>query len=246
MSYRLEDKKTMLAVGRRLYEKGFVVASDGNLSIRWGDGRFLVTKSGICKGEMTLNDLLVCDEYGRTISRGKVSSEILLHVTTYRLRPDVNAVIHAHPPFAIAFTLAERSLTEVLLPEIVMTLGEIPTAPFAAPASPEGAEVIQPAIINHDAVILDRHGSLTVGKDLWEAYYKLERLEFAARIIQTAQVLGRPKSLTPEEMAQVREAIQRYRTKDSVTPYSLVKSSVSKTRFPTLPLRAPSVKMGNS
>lgn len=207
----LKARSEMIAVGKRMYEKGFIVASDGNLSVRLGPNRFLVTGSGVCKGELKEKDLVLCDERGRIIRGGRVSSEILLHLTAYHLRPDINAVIHAHPPFAIAFTLTNRSLAEAVLPEVVMSLGNIPTTLFAAPASPEGAEVIKTAILNHDAIILDRHGSLTVGKDLWDAYYKLERLEFAAKVIQAAYVLGEPKTLTQEELAQVQRALERYR-----------------------------------
>ncbi len=204
-------RKEMLAVGKRLYEQGFVVATDGNLSVRLGNGRFLVTRSGVCKGDMVDRDLVICDQSGRTIRGGRVSSEVLLHLAAYKLRPDVMAVIHAHPPIAVSFTLAGVSLEEALLPEVVMSLGKIPTSLFAAPASPEGAEVIRAEILHHDAIVLDRHGSVTVGKTLWESYHKLERLEFAARVTHYAKALGEVKALTPEEMTQVQTSLDRYR-----------------------------------
>jgi len=201
----------MLAVGKRLYEKGFVVATDGNLSVRLGNGRFLVSRSGVCKGDMVDQDLVICDQNGNTIRGKRVSSEVLLHLAAYRIRPDVMAVIHAHPPVAVSFTLAGVSLEEALLPEVVMSLGKIPTSLFAAPASPEGAEVIRAEILHHDAIILDRHGSVTVGKTLWEAYHKLERLEFAAKVTHFAKSLGEVKPLSPEEMTQVQKSLDRYR-----------------------------------
>jgi L-fuculose-phosphate aldolase len=205
-------RREMLEVGKRLYEKGFVVATDGNLSVRLDRGRFLVTRSGICKGDMTDRDLVICDQAGKTIRGAKVSSEVLLHLAAYRLRPDVMAAIHAHPPVAVAFTLAGMSLTETLLPETVMSLGSIPTTLFAAPSSPEGAEVIREAITKHDAIVLDRHGSLTVGKNLWEAYHKLERLEFAAKVTHAARLLGEIKTLSPEELSAVQASAERYRS----------------------------------
>lgn len=204
-------RREMIEVGRRMYEKGFIVATDGNLSVRLGRGRFLVTRSGVCKGDLTDRDLVVCDQNGQTIRGGRVSSEVLLHLAAYRLRPDVSAAIHAHPPLAVAFTLAGVSLSNALLPEVVMALGTIPTSLFAAPASPEGAEVIRDEILKHDAVILDRHGSLTIGKTLWSAYHKLERLEFAARVTHSARALGEIRPLSAEEMAQVQSSIERYR-----------------------------------
>jgi len=204
-------RRELLAVGRRLYEKGFVVATDGNLSVRLGNGRFLVSRSGVCKGDMVDSDLVICDQAGNTIRGKRVSSEVLLHLAAYRLRPDVLAVIHAHPPVAVSFTLAGVSLSESLLPEVVMSLGTIPTSVFAAPASPEGAEVIRNEILHHDAIILDRHGSVTVGKSLWEAYHKLERLEFAAKVTHSAMALGEVKPLSPEEMTQVQKSLDRYR-----------------------------------
>jgi len=198
----------MAAVGRRMYERGFVIATDGNLSIRLGPHRFLVTRSGVCKGSLTTMDMVVCDDYGRIVRGHKVSSETLLHLAAYYLRPDINAVIHAHPPLAIAFTLADKNLAESRLPEVVMSLGSIPTAMFAAPSSPEGAEVIRDLIIKHDALILDRHGSLTVGKDLTDAYYKLERLEFAAQVTLAAVSLGEIKGLSPEEIRKIEKSIE--------------------------------------
>lgn len=205
-------RKEMLAVGKRLYQNGFVVANDGNLSVRLGRGRFLVTRSGVCKGDMVDRDLVICDDNGQTIRGGRVSSEVLLHLAAYRLRPDISAVIHAHPPIAVSFTLAGISLEEALLPEVVMSLGKIPTSLFAAPASPEGAEVIRSEILHHDAIVLDRHGSVTVGKNLWEAYFKLERLEFAAKVTHAAMALGEVKPMTPEEIHKVQKSLDDYRS----------------------------------
>jgi len=204
-------RREILLIGKRLYQAGFVIATDGNLSVRLAPDRYLVTASGVCKGEMTDRDLVVCDSAGKVIQGRRVSSEVLLHLTAYRLRPDIHAAIHAHPPTAIAFTLAGITLSDAILPEVVMSLGTIPTTTFAAPASVEGADVIKDLILNHDALLLDRHGSFTVGKTLLEAFQKLERIEAAARIIQTARTIGDVKRLNETEMAQIQQALARYR-----------------------------------
>jgi len=205
-------RREMIAIGRKVCEEGFVVATDGNLSARIGRDRFLVTRSGVSKGELTDRDLVVCDGNGRVIRGGRVSSEVLLHLAAYRLRHEIDAAIHAHPPTAVAFTLAGLSLSEAILPEVVMSLGSIPTAPFAAPASSEGAEVIREVIHKHDALLLDRHGSLTVGKTLKEAFHKLERLEFAAKVTYAAKALGGEiKALNESELKQVQESLERYK-----------------------------------
>ena len=202
----------MIAVGRRLYNKNLIAATDGNLSARLGTDRYIVTRSGICKGEMTEDDLLTCDQDGRPVNCSNVSSEIHLHLAIYRLRADVSAVIHAHPPMVVACSLAGIDLSEPILPEAVMTLGPVPTTRFAAPTSPDGARVIADLIKEHDAVILDRHGSITVGKTIWDAYYKLERLEFSARVIYLASLTGKIKKLTSSEIDKINKAADDYRT----------------------------------
>lgn len=204
-------RKEIIRIGRRMYERGLVIATDGNLSMRLPRGLFVVTRSGISKGDLADRDLVICDGNGKTLRGGKVSSELLLHLAAYHLRPDINAVIHAHPPVAISFTLAGVPLDEAALPEVVMSLGSIPTTIFAAPASAEGAEVIRTAILSHDAILLDRHGSITVGKTLTEAFHKLEQLEFAATVTHKAMTLGEVRTLSETELAQVYAALERYK-----------------------------------
>ena len=196
--------RDIIAVGRRMYDKGFIIASDGNLSVRMGNDRLLVTCSGVCKGELTPLDLVECDIAGQVIKGGQPSSEIAMHIMVYQRRPDVQAVVHAHPSSVVAVSLAGLSLMEPYLPEIVMTLGEIPTASFAAPSTDEGAQAVRDLILDHDAIILDRHGSLTVGKTLWDAYWKLEQLDFAARVVIEAKRIGQMKTLTSDELERVR------------------------------------------
>ena len=198
-------KQQIVEVGRKMYDRGLVVASDGNISIRARGQRLWITPTGICLGEIQTRHLVCVDRAGRTIGPGTPSSEVPLHAAVYSHRPDVVAVVHAHPPIASAFTYAGRAdlLAKRVLPEVVLTFGSIPTADYATPASQEGPGVIQELIRDHDALMLDRHGSLTVGSDVLDAYYKLEKLEHAATIILTAERLGGARTLSDDELGRL-------------------------------------------
>jgi L-fuculose-phosphate aldolase len=210
LEHELRDE--MVRVGRLLWERGYVAATDGNLSARLGPDRLLVTPSGVSKGFLGASELVVIrpdgTPWGRSPYRGggnKPSSEILMHLEVYRQRPDVNAVVHAHPPLATAFSIAGVSLARCVLPEVIVTMGGIPTADYATPGTPEVPESIRQAIRDYDAVILAHHGSLTVGDTLWEAYLRLEKVEHTAQITWAAQQLGRVQTLTPEAVAKLTE-----------------------------------------
>jgi L-fuculose-phosphate aldolase len=202
----------MVRVGRLIWEKGFVAATDGNLSARLASDRLLVTPSGVSKGFLTASDLVVIRSDGAPVFRSayygddsQPSSEILMHLEVYRQRPDVNAVIHAHPPLATAFSIAGVSLARCVLPEVVITMGGIPTAEYATPGTAEVPDSIRQAILDYDALILAHHGSLTVGDSLWEAYLRLEKVEHTAQITWAAQLLGRVQTLTPEAVVKLTE-----------------------------------------
>ncbi len=186
-------REEIVRIGKLMHQKNFVAAADGNLSARLDSQRVLVTPSGFSKGFLNADQLIVVDLDGNKVGANlgparelSPSSEIRLHLECYRQRSDVRAVIHAHPPYAIACTLAGLSLAKCTLPEVVYDLGTIPTAPYATPASPEGPLMIRELIPQYDAIMLDRHGSLTVGKDLWEAYMRLERVEHSAQVTLAA------------------------------------------------------------
>ena len=198
-------------VGRRMYDKNLVSATDGNISIRLDDDEYLVTPSGVSKGFMQPEDIVIANGVGEKLSgAGKVSSEFFTHLTAYEERPDVKAVVHAHPPKAIGFTLAEQSLTELLLPEVVFAVGGIPTTEYATPASKEGAVVIRELIRESDALLLDRHGAITVGNDVMDAYFKMEKIEHAAESILTAKLLGSTKTLTSDQMTKLFASRENY------------------------------------
>jgi L-fuculose-phosphate aldolase len=207
-----EWRQEIIHVCRLMWQKDYVAASDGNVSVRLGGDRYLVTPSGFSKGFLEPDQLLVIDgdaeplgpRYGAA-RHLRVSSEILLHLEAYKRRPDVFSVLHAHPPTAIALSIAGISLARCVLPEVMMSFGLIPTTAYATPASAEGAKVIGGLIESYDALILRRHGSVTVGKSAWDAYLKLERLEHAAMITKTIVQLGGETPLPPEEAAKLAE-----------------------------------------
>ena len=203
----------MIQVCQRLYQKNFVSASDGNVSARLSADRLLITPSGFSKGDLRERMLLMLDMNGKILRDGlgpngeelKVTSELRMHLEVYRQRPDVKAVVHAHPPVATGFSLSGVSLSGCLLPEVVYSLGAIPTTKFAAPTTEEVPESVRELIQTFDALVLDRHGALTVGKDLWEAYYKLEKLEHTAQVMLTAYQLGGVRELDENQRAKVVE-----------------------------------------
>lgn len=208
--YALRDE--IVRIGKLMWEKNFIAAGDGNLSVRVGSDRLICTPSGLSKGFLNADQLLVIDMQGNKVgtnfgaARDLVpSSEIRLHLECYRQRADVHAVVHAHPPSAISCTLVGISLAKCILPEVVYDLGTIPTLPYATPTSLEGPERIRDLITNYDALMLERHGSVTVGKNLWEAYMRLERLEHSALIALQANAV---QPVTPLANAQIQKLVQ--------------------------------------
>ncbi len=204
-----EHRKDIVEVCRRIHSKGWISSTDGNVSVRLGSDRILITPTGIHKGYMKQSDLVVVDIEGNP-KRGasKPTSEITLHLTCYRQRPEIGAVIHAHPTMSVAFSLAGIRLAKCLLPEVVFTLGSIPTADYAPPATSEVANSIMKYIADYDAIILERHGSLTVGGDVYTAYNTLERMEHVAEITYHARQLGAVEPLTRDQIDRL-QAIGR-------------------------------------
>jgi len=192
---------------RRLHARGWVANHDGNASVREGEGRYLATPTATSKAAVTAESLLVVDEAGAKVAGpGKPFSEIGLHLTVYRNRPDVNAVIHAHPPTATGFAVAGVGLDEPLLPEAVVSLGPgIPTVPPAAPG-PAACQVLAPLTGAHDAVLLGGHGVLTWGVDLEQAYLRMELVEHLAKIALVARQLGGARPVAPALLPALLEA----------------------------------------
>lgn len=203
-------REEIVQIGKLMWQKNFIAAGDGNLSVRVGTDRILCTPSGLSKGFLNADQLLVIDMQGEKVgtnfgaARELVpSSEIRLHLECYRQRSDVQAVVHAHPPSAISCTLVGISLAKCILPEVVYDLGTIPTLPYATPTSLEGPERIRELIPSYDALMLERHGSVTVGKTLWEAYMRLERLEHSALIALQANAVQPVTPLASEQIQKL-------------------------------------------
>lgn len=201
-----EVRRHIVEVCRRIYARGWITATDGNVSALVGSERIVCTPTAINKGSMSEDDLIVIDRRGKKLSGTRPpSSEILMHLAAYDERPDVGGVVHAHPTNCIAFSLAGISLAQCLLPEIVFTFGSIPTTAYTTPTTEEVPNEVRKWLRDFDAMILDRHGSLTVGTDVFAAYDKLERMEHVAEITFRARMLGPIRPLAREQVERLRE-----------------------------------------
>ena len=191
----------IVEVGRRMYARGYTASNDGNISVRLGADRLLMTPKSVCKGFMTPDMMCITDLDGRKIQGDRdPSSEMLMHLEVYRQRPDVQAVVHAHPPIATGFAVAGIPLDRAVLAEVLTTLGSIPIAEYATPSTSELPEAVRKYIKAHDGMLLANHGALTVGADLFAAYYKMETIEHFAKISLVARLLGRENLLAREEV----------------------------------------------
>ncbi len=205
LSY-LDQRHEIVRIGRLIHQQEFVDGASGNLSARLPDGHLLATPSGVAKGFLEPEDLLVLDLEGKVIEAApgrKPTSELLMHLEAYQRRPDAGGVIHAHPVTSVALSIAGVSLAECVIPEAVVVLGAIPTAPYATPSSEENRQAIRDLIVGHDAIVLQYHGTLTVGRDVWDAYLKLETLEHTAKIVAASRLLGGGPALPPEQVAKL-------------------------------------------
>ncbi|MGA8110337.1 MAG: class II aldolase/adducin family protein [Acidobacteriaceae bacterium] len=204
-------RRDIVRFGRWLYRLGFVPGTAGNLSVRLDEETLLVTPSGVSKLLLRPRDLLVVDGEGRLIegTRGP-TSELGMHLAFYRERPDVRAVIHAHPPLATAFACSGRALDQLICQEAAMTLGPVPLARYATTGTEEVAASLRPFIPSHDAVLLANHGAVTCGSSLSEAFFRMETLEHLAQIRLAAEQLGSCHPLAEEQLARLRLARERY------------------------------------
>ncbi len=197
-------KTEIVACAKRMYEKDLIAATDGNLSVRIGENEILITRSGICKGEMTADDIITIDFQGNVMSgSGRPSSESAMHIAVYEERDDITSIVHGHPPTAVAFTIAGKSLAQCVIPEVVLTMGTVPTLPYTTPTTQDVPDAVRRAIRYADALMLERHGAVCVGTTVKDAYFKLEKLEHAAHITMMAHQLGRVQTLPPDEVKRL-------------------------------------------
>jgi len=205
-------RQEIIAFARRCYERDLLVALDGNLSALLPSGEVLCTRAGCHKGLLTDDDLVVIDRKGNKVrGNGDPTSEMAMHLACYDARPDVRAVVHAHPPISVAFTVAGVSMARCVLPEVVLTLGTIPTLDYRTTGTEDLAHVVGRHIVHHDAVLMDRHGAVCVGGDLLEAFCRLEIMEHTALITKTARDMGRVQELAADEAVKLRAmGLRRY------------------------------------
>lgn len=206
MASAYEIKKELCEIGRRIYQNGFVAANDGNFSVKINDNEFYCTPTGVSKGFMTPDMILKVDGKGNMLepnAKYKPSSEFKMHLRVYQERPDVNAVVHAHPPIATAHAVAGLGLDSYIMPEAVIALGTVPLTKYGTPSTMEIPDAISEEIQTHDAVLLQNHGALSVGPTLLAAYFKMESLEFFAKVSYYANQLGGGREFTCEEIEKL-------------------------------------------
>jgi L-fuculose-phosphate aldolase len=198
----------IVEVGRRLWSRGYVASNDGNISVRLDDGRLLMTPASVSKGFMTPEMMVITDLDGTLLEGApgrKPSSEAQMHLVVYRNRPDIHAVVHAHPPLSTGFAVAGIPLDRAVLAEVVTTLGSIPIADYGTPSTRALADAVEPYVKAHDGLLLANHGALALGPDLFGAYYKMETIEHFARISLVARMLGREHLLSRQEVDRLQQ-----------------------------------------
>jgi L-fuculose-phosphate aldolase len=216
----VEAKKRLVDACHRVHARGFVAGYEGNLSARISANRILVTPARLCKGDVTSRDLVTIDfrrPRGRKTRHDSVrrdavrprrpTAELDMHLMVYGERPDVAAVVHAHPPVATGFAVAGIGIPERALPEVIATLGAIPLVPYGLPGTTRLAGEIRRFVKTADAFLLANHGVLTVGKTIEEAYYRMETVEQVARSVLVAQILGGPMELSDEQIEALRKLV---------------------------------------
>lgn len=206
------ERESLVEVGRLCYERRYICGTEGNFSIRLEDDLILTTAASTCKGRLKPDELVLTDLNGKPIvgQTRRPSTELAMHITAYKARPDIKAIVHAHPTVAVGFTVAGQSLAKCVLPEVVCTVGTIPVAPYATPSTDEVSASISELVTKYDALVMDHHGALALGKDIWDAYYKLETLEHHAETMFIAHLLGGVKPLRKSQVEKLLDIVGVY------------------------------------
>ncbi|MCL2572404.1 MAG: class II aldolase/adducin family protein [Defluviitaleaceae bacterium] len=206
MPSEFEIKKQICEIGKRIYDKGFIAANDGNISVKISPNEFLCTPTGVSKGFMTPDMICKVDANGNTLqAKGnyRPSSEIKMHMRVYKERPDVNSVVHAHPPYATSYAIVGIPLTEPIMPEAVIMLGCVPIAEYGTPSTDEIPNNVAKYLQHYDAVLLENHGALSYAGDLLQAYHKMESLEFYAQLLFISNQIGKPQELDKQKVTRL-------------------------------------------
>jgi L-fuculose-phosphate aldolase len=203
-----QARKLIVEVGKLLYDRGHVVAFDGNISIRLDENTVLATPTQMSKGRLTEESLALTNLEGKPLSDKRASSELAMHLLIYKMRPDIHAVCHAHPPHGTAFSVAGLAIDRPILSEVVLTLGCVPLTAYGTPSTDELTEAMKPFVPHHNALLMANHGAVAYGKHLWEAFDRLETLEHTAKIAILAKTLGGANDLPAgsiEKLIEIRE-----------------------------------------
>lgn len=202
----MREVEKIVSICHKVYEKGFVSAHDGNVSAITEHNTVLFTRSGVCKGDITENDILEFDMNGALLKgEGRITTEFKLHLFAYSRRQDVNAIVHCHPVYSTAFSLLGEGLTEHYFPEVILTLGKVPLCRYGTPSTNDLPLSLEPFIDHSWAYLLENHGALTLGKNLDDAYYKMEKLEHTAKTLFVARMMGTPHKLKSEDIQKLLE-----------------------------------------
>ncbi|MBI2428583.1 MAG: class II aldolase/adducin family protein [Ignavibacteriales bacterium] len=206
MSDRADIAQAIIEVCRKVEQKGFVAATDGNISARLPNGNIIATPTSLNKGIVEIDDLVEVTIDGKQVSgKKKPSTEMLMHLFIYKHRTDVQSVVHCHPVHATGFAAARVSLKQNAFPEVIVQFGEIPLAEYATPSTHALGKSLEPFIKDHDAVLLANHGVVTYGNDPWDAYFKMEKVEQIAHMQFVATVLGGAKQLSADQVTELKE-----------------------------------------
>src|SRR5271169_2415010 len=206
-----EHRREICTAGRWIHDRAFVASTDGNISVRLDARRVLTSPTGMSKGLMSPDDLVITDLKGRKLAgRREASSELAMHLLIYHRRPDVQSVCHAHPPIATAHAAAGLPLNKALLSEIVLSLGCIPVAQYGTPGTPELSDALEPLVQNYDAILLANHGVVTCGADLLTAFFRMETVEHFAQVSLATELLGKQVLLSHGDVEKLLAARVRY------------------------------------
>ncbi len=203
-----EARKLIVEIGKLMYDKGYVTSSDGNISYRLGANLILATPTQVSKGRMSEDMMALTDLEGNALNDRRMSSEIKMHLLIYNMRPDINAVCHAHTPHGTAFAAAGLAIDAPILSEVILTLGCVPLTAYGTPSTSELTDALKPYVEHHNALLLENHGVVAYGKDLWQAFDRMETLEHTAKIAILAKILGGANDLPKdaiEKLINIRE-----------------------------------------
>ncbi len=212
----MQDEKVVreeiCEIGRRMYGRRMVAANDGNISVRLSENEILCTPTGVSKGFMEPEQLCKVDLAGNMLGENAgpgPSSEVKMHLRVYQRRPDILAVVHAHPIFATSFAVMGRALDVPIMPEVIVNFGKVPIASYGTPSTAEIPDAVEPYLNDYEAVLLEHHGALTWGKDLLTAYMKMESVEFYAELLYRTTQLGGPRELSTGQLERLYEVIDQ-------------------------------------